>query len=503
VAVLNELSFQLLFEMASDAIFVADAATGRILDANRKACAMLDRTIDEIRTLHFSDLHPPAERERLSARFRQDNSLDEPDGELVVCGLQRRDGFVYTCELGSRRIEQHGRLLALGIFRDITERIRALEDIHLRNVAIASFSSGVSIADARLPDLPLIYVNRGFEELTGYSAREAIGRSCRFLQGPASDQPELDTLRHALRTGGSCVVRLKNFRKDGSLFFNELHLSPVHNEAGELTHYVGIQIDVTERVRNREALAAAYAREKELNEIKTRFINTVSHEFRTPITTIQGSCHILRDYSHALPKERIARHFDNIEAALRRMTRLLNSVLLVARGEAGRLPFNPVQLDVHQFCESLVESLDIAIREPNRIVRRVNLPTDSRYWIDESLLHHVLQNLLSNALKYSPVNQCVDLEVSPTADGLRFAVTDHGIGIPSAEQTQLFDSFFRASNVGHVGGTGLGLYIARRAAELHGGSLSFHSEPGRGTRFELTIPCRTPATPPIAAPAVG
>lgn len=139
---------------------------------------------------------------------------------------------------------------------EILKRQQKEEELRLSNQAIAASINGIVIADATKPDLPIIYINPAFERITGYTAEEIVGRNCRFLQGKDRDQPALDELRAALREGKSCTVILSNYRKDGRRFWNELSISPIYDNAGNLTHFVGIQMDVTERKKAQEALHA-------------------------------------------------------------------------------------------------------------------------------------------------------------------------------------------------------------------------------------------------------
>jgi PAS domain S-box-containing protein len=148
-----------------------------------------------------------------------------------------------------RLAEQNKRLQ-----QEIQKRHEKEEELRLTNQAITASSNGIVIADARAPDMPIIYVNPAFEQITGYEAAEVVGRNCRFLQGNEKNQPALDELRAALREGRSCTVVLSNYRKDGTHFWNELNVSPIYDGAGTLTHFVGIQMDITERKRSQEAL---------------------------------------------------------------------------------------------------------------------------------------------------------------------------------------------------------------------------------------------------------
>lgn len=382
----------------------------------------------------------------------------------------------------------------------VPEKYRALyeqseeENINLFSIAVNHVTSGVTVADARNPELPLIYVNPGFEEITGYAAEEVIGKSCRFLQGKEKDQPDLKVLRAALKNGESCTVRLRNFKKDGSLFHNELHVSAVKNKTGELTHFVGIQLDVTDRVKARESLERserqtrlALAREAELNEIKSRFISMISHEFRTPMTGAKSSAALLRRFGENLGKEKMERNLENIETSLKRMNRLLDDVLFFSQVEADKVQVILEPVEVGNYFTTLLEALKVS--HPGRVVQlRNEVPEGERVQTDVHLLDHIFHNLIGNALKYSPPDLPVEVTVTDLEGHLECTVKDQGIGIPDKDHSKLFEPFHRASNVGNRQGTGLGLNIALRAVELLHGSLSFDSQQGTGTSFVVRIP---------------
>ena len=368
------------------------------------------------------------------------------------------------------------------------------EDINLFSIAVNHVTSGVTVADARNPEFPLIYVNPGFEKITGYVAEEVIGRSCRFLQGQEKDQPDLEILRTALKNGESCTVRLRNFKKDGSLFHNELHISAVRNKAGQLTHFVGIQLDVTDRVRARESLERserqtrlALEREAELNEIKSRFISMISHEFRTPMTGAKSSAALLRRFGESLGKEKMERNLLNIETSLKRMNRLLDDVLFFSQAEADKVQVLLETVEVGKYFTTLIDSLKASY--PGRVVElRNEIPEGGAVQTDVHLLDHIFHNLIGNALKYSPPDSPVEVTLTGLETHLECTVRDQGIGIPDTDHGKLFEPFHRASNVGNRQGTGLGLNIALRAVELLKGSLSFDSNQGKGSSFVVKIP---------------
>jgi PAS domain S-box-containing protein len=171
--------------------------------------------------------------------------------------------------------------------QEIKERQQKEEELRLSNQAIAASSNGIVISDARKPDMPITYVNPAFEHLTGYDAQEVVGRNCRFLQGNDTDQPALNELREALRRGKGCKVVLSNYRKDGTLFWNELSISPIFDADGNLTHFVGIQTDITERKVAQEALR--YQQEQTENLLLNILPKPIAEQLKLEPSTIADS----------------------------------------------------------------------------------------------------------------------------------------------------------------------------------------------------------------------
>ena len=171
--------------------------------------------------------------------------------------------------------------------QEIKERQQKEEELRLSNQAIAASSNGIVISDARKPDMPITYVNPAFEHLTGYDAQEVVGRNCRFLQGNDTDQPALNELREALRRGKGCKVVLSNYRKDGTLFWNELSISPIYDADGNLTHFVGIQTDITERKVAQEALR--YQQEQTENLLLNILPKPIAEQLKLEPSTIADS----------------------------------------------------------------------------------------------------------------------------------------------------------------------------------------------------------------------
>jgi signal transduction histidine kinase len=225
---------------------------------------------------------------------------------------------------------------------------------------------------------------------------------------------------------------------------------------------------------------------QEINEIKTRFISIASHEIRNPLHTISAYAQILlHRSSEKLPEEKKQEFYVKIKAYVKKITDILDDILLLSKGELGKQPRNPIPINLNDFCEQVIQETQLI----NTNI--INFFGQDKYitaCIDEKLLRHILTNLLTNAIKYSPKDSPIDLELISDDEEVIFQIKDKGIGITPEDQQHLFESFYRASNVGNIPGTGLGLAIVKQCVDLHGGKIAVKSEVGVGTTFTITLP---------------
>lgn len=249
--------------------------------------------------------------------------------------------------------------------------------------------------------------------------------------------------------------------------------------------HAAIEIALRRRLAE-SAVRVALEKERELGEIKSRFWSMVAHEFRRPMTDISASAQLLEQYNHQLPEQRRREYLYVIQEAVKSMDRLLNDVLAVGRAERGSLRFEPAALDLEQFCHHLLEEMQFTAGENHPIIFTLHGQCDD-VCLDKQLLRHILSNLLSNAIKYSPKGGTVYLDLTCAEGRAVFQVRDTGIGIPPGERQHLFESFYRANNVGDIPGTGLGLTMVKTCLELHGGQIAVDSEVGVGTTFTVTL----------------
>jgi PAS domain S-box-containing protein len=260
---------------------------------------------------------------------------------------------------------------------------------------------------------------------------------------------------------------------------------PLQGDNHEILGFTGVSLDITELKRAEEEICKALQKEKELNELKSRFVSMISHEFRTPLAVIQSAADLLQNYEWSADNKR--EYFNQIHTAIEHMTHLLEDVLWIGKLESGTVEINLRSTDLTKFCCSLVAELELAYGENYRF-RFETYGKSTPVALDQKLLRQILTNLLSNAAKYSAKNSDILLRLDYQPEQVVLQVQDYGIGIPKADQEGLFEAFRRASNVGTIQGTGLGLAIVKRCVDLHQGHISLKSQLGIGTTFTITLP---------------
>ena len=246
-------------------------------------------------------------------------------------------------------------------------------------------------------------------------------------------------------------------------------------------------LDVTARHNAEMETQAALVRQRELNDLRSRFVAMTSHEFRTPLATILSAQDLLKRFNDRLPEDQKQELLGMIESGVNRMTGMLERVLLLGQADAHMLEFRPTKLNLVALCKDLVlEAKQQHSGSPCQIETEFSLVQEDGLF-DAKLIRHIFGNLLSNALKYSPSGGTVRLKVFNQGPQTVFEVSDQGIGIPPGEIDHLFESFHRASNVGDIQGSGLGLAIVKQSVDLHGGTLEASSSLGKGTRFTVRL----------------
>ncbi|MBI5927058.1 MAG: PAS domain S-box protein [Aquabacterium sp.] len=252
---------QAVMDTAADAIIITDNA-GRVHWCNQATTSLFGRTLAELDGQSISSILPVIGADDVDAWFARYGFSNRVIG-YETTGL-RAEGTAFPVALSASRVLLNDEVMQTFIVRDTTDAKWAEQELALRDRALASSADGVIISSMTLPNQPIIYVNHAFERITGYEAHEVLGLNCKLLQRSDVNQPALATMREAIRKGESCEVVVRNYRKDGTLFYNELAISPVLNPEGVLTHYVGVQTDITERIAAEQVL---HLRTERLNAV--------------------------------------------------------------------------------------------------------------------------------------------------------------------------------------------------------------------------------------------
>lgn len=363
-------------------------------------------------------------------------------------------------------------------------------------------------------------INPAAQKLFGYTSEEVVGNNISMLM-PEPDRTGHDSyIERYQHTREKRIIgkgrEVKGLRKDGSTFPFRLAVSEV--EYDDRIIYTGFIHDlskekeaeqrlmeyaseleelVEERTKSlkktvsalseaKEEVSLSLLKEKELNQMKSRFVSMASHEFRTPLSSVQLSSVLIEKYAEPFDNEHIKKHVSKIKSAVGNLTTILNDFLSLERLEAGKVEPTFTSFDLVKLSEEITEEMQMIAKEDQNIIYQ-HTGVESIVNMDQNLLRNCMINLISNSIKYSGAHTFIEFSTEINESHCIVTVNDNGIGIPQSDQKNLFQPFFRAHNTGNIPGTGLGLNIVRRYAELMNGELHFESEINKGARFTLTF----------------
>jgi PAS domain S-box-containing protein len=381
--------------------------------------------------------------------------------------------------------------------RDVTELAQADAEIRTQAAALEAVSEAMVILNL---DTSIKWVNEAFVRDSGYSREEAIGQSSPFMRSDKNDTELFDNMWEQVRSGNTWRTRMWIRRKDGSDYEADTSVTPVFDDDGNITRFIGMRRDVTELAqaeKDQEArrdLDAQNQQLLQLNEQREEFFSTVSHELRTPLTSVMAFADILsRDRGGTLTNLQLE-HLDVIKRNSRNLNALVEDMLDFSSMSSDQLRLDKTEFEIHSLLDSVVESL-----EPTAEQRSQTLaiePHTGPIWInaDHGRIIQVLSNLITNSCKYSPPSTRVTVNVDSQDGQLILVVSDQGIGIPQENLDEIFSPFFRVdqTEVREEIGTGLGLAITKTLVELHGGNIEASSKLNVGTDITVALPGASP-----------
>ena len=495
----SEQRFRELFDQVSDAILVVEADTGRIIQANQVACATYGHTVAGLLAMCIADITAEAEQ-NLEGQEAAQRGLDKVI--KVPHRLHRKsDGTLFPVEINVRTFQRAGQMMLVEVIRDITEQVKAREQLErfnveleekvtLRTEELALRNIEIEALLQSVPDL----VMRVRSDGTVLSFQPAKGETPLAIAAKKNDRARRPAhlfeplVKAALPLGSralkenTAVAGEAEIALGGDPLATELRVAPIGS--GE---FVVFARDITERKRLEAVMVTMLAKERQVSEMKSRFISVTSHEFRTPMAAAMASADLLHNHLDRLSPAKREELFTRISASLHRLTQMLDEVLLLNRIDANRVEVRLGPVELRDCTHTVVEEIRVGDRDAHRFELLATGDT-ARFVTDTDLLHHILSNLLSNAVRYSPAGTAVTTRIVAEAGRVLVMVEDQGIGVPEADRERIFESFERGSNVGTIKGTGLGLDIVKRMTKLLGGTITVEAPAGGGSRFILSLP---------------
>lgn len=415
----------------------------------------------------------------------------------------RKDGTEFPVEVSLSHYVENGETKVIGFVIDITKRVavekeliklnndlekevqRRTERINEQNKLLRSIAEN-------FPNGNIYVINQKFEidwadgkilRNLGLTDKSLIGIS--FLNRlPTNLKKTIEPNLLELYAGKTIKFEIEEKGKYYSIYGVPLSISNNKVDKALL-----VEMDITTEKINKLTIENNLKKEKELNELKSRFVAMASHEFRTPLSTIDSSATLIGKYKDQKFEEKRTNHVDRIKRTVSNLTMILNDFLSLEKLDSGKVNLKYSEKNILPFLEEIIEEVSV-IKKPKQTIKLQLLNSDFVANTDFNVLKNCLLNLLSNAIKYSEPNGDIILSLTRYENNLELSVQDFGIGIPKEDQKLLFSRFHRAGNVTNIEGTGLGLNIVQRYLDTLGGAISFNSQKGIGSTFKIAIPLK-------------
>lgn len=527
--------FETIFEYATMGIVITDAQ-GKISAVNPYALKEFGYTQNELIGKEVEILIPSRFHESHS-KYHQvyiEKPVTRPMGKGKDLVGKKKDGTEMAVEISLSNYELHGEKYVIAFINNITLRKKAeakiaklnneleatvedrtkdlnhalqqlkisqvaLEQTNAYQKAILENAGAMIIATDKEGVIKLFNpeasLNMGYREsevidkMTPmvFHVRSEIDRKRKelFKEFGLNINEDFDVMVEKARRNIHEEQQYNYIRKDGTTFPVSLTITAMYDRKGEIIGYMGISFDISERKKAEEVLLKSLGKEKELSDLKSRFLSMASHEFRTPLSTVLSSAYLIEKYSSTKDQPNRVKHLHRIISSVNMLTDILNDFLSIGKIEEGRIHVRLTTFDVQQFIRTVIEEIKGTLQKQQHVHYSHKGPIEVE--MDQSLLKHIIFNLVSNASKFSPEKSLVEIKTVNRKQQFMLSVKDMGMGISKEDQKHLMERFFRGANAGNIQGTGLGLHIVSKYAELMNGTVRCSSELEKGTEFTITF----------------
>ena len=477
---------------------------GFYTEVNERLCKMLGYTLEEMKSFRFQDITYLKDlkvdlefKEKLDtgeiSHFSSEKRFIHKNGSLIWAHMsvsieQNNEIPFYIVQMiditERKKFERHNQLL-------ITEnnRNKAIQLKEAKTMYRFLADNAADLVCVHGLDTTFQYVSPSATKLLGYTPEELVGTSPLDYAFPEEIKYLKDSLSSFIdeKVDDNTTARFKT--KSGEYIWLETKANLIR-QRGVVVGFQTSSRDITERKKADIVLERALSQQRELNELRTNLVSTISHEFRTPMTTIRTSAELISMYlenkktdNTPLLQKRVAIITEEID----RIVELMEAVLTISKEDSGKTNFNPELLDLKKLCYNLVEIIYDNQNNKQKIVLDIDNGS-FMVFADVKLMEYSILNILNNAIKYSKGSGDIILKIKRNEDNIQIEIIDFGIGIPEEEQSKLFNTFFRASNTNGYKGTGLGLYIVKTFTEKNSGTIKLESTLGQGTQVTFQFP---------------
>jgi PAS domain S-box-containing protein len=511
--VLNENIFEIAFRNATEGLILVDEHS-KIQLCNPRASELFGYQEEEILGEPIEILVPRNVRE---AHIKHRDAFQESPKTRTMGGMnselmgQHKEGHLFPVEVSLNHFETHGRKLVLAFVTDITERKKQDDELMLARVELFNMNKELeNIVQERTRELVkmqqlYMLIARNFPEGT----INVIDRDLNYVFVEGKELFKYG-MTSQLLIGTSYLERLPKaiipalkaklfqaFMGENSIYevlvnknYYELNIVGLCDEDGTISQLLIVEHNITKKRLAAIEQEKALQREREMSEMKSRFVSMASHEFRTPLSAILSSASLIEKYETTEQQPQREKHTKRIKDSVNNLNNILNDFLSLDKLSSGKVEVHFSYVNPKQLIEETLCEIEVLKRDGQTIHYR-HEGSEEAFWLDEKIYKNVLINLTSNAIKYSKDDGLITIQSHQTPYDLSLKVIDNGIGIPLNEQKNIFERFFRANNVTNIQGTGLGLNIVKRYIDLMSGTIKFESAPDVETIFEVTIPIRT------------